>query len=140
MSREANTMEILLVEDDEGDAKAVLRAFKKANCPYPIHRAMDGLEALDRLDELQFPKDIILLVDINMPRMNGIELINAIRENENLKKLIVFVLTTSKSDEDIAKAYEKNIAGYITKSKMGEEFQKLTNLINNYQEIVELPR
>jgi CheY-like chemotaxis protein len=134
---------ILLVEDDDGDAKAVKRAFKKAKIANPIVRAEDGVEALEFLrgengrELLVGPR--ILLVDLNMPRMNGIQLVKAIRDDPALKPMIVFFLTTSKREEDKAAAYDLNVAGYIVKQNAGLDFLNLVGLIDSYWRIVELP-
>jgi CheY-like chemotaxis protein len=132
----------LLVEDDDGDAKALRRAFKRANIPDRIVRAVDGIEALEMLKgengktKLTSPR--ILLADLNMPRMNGIEFVKALRADEELRRSIVFVLTTSKRDEDRIAAYDLNVAGYINKAT-SSDFIDLADLMYLYSEIVELP-
>src|SRR4030081_823113 len=100
----SRALSILLVEDDDGDAKAVERSFRKSMGVHPVVRAVDGLDALDILKgangKTKSPSPCILLVDLNMPRMNGIQLIKALREDEHLKQSIIFMLTTSKSETD----------------------------------------
>jgi len=134
---------ILLVEDDDGDAKALGRAFKKARIANNIVRALDGIDALEILNgsnnRVQPPSPCILLVDLNMPRMNGIELIKALRADQHLKRSIVFVLTTSKRDEDKQAAYDLNVAGYISKATVAEDFLSLISFIDLYVCIVEMP-
>jgi CheY-like chemotaxis protein len=136
-------LNILLVEDDDGDAKAVKRAFSKAEITNTITRAEDGVEALDILrgknghNTLSAP--YILLLDLNMPRMDGFELLATLRADDRLKKTIVFILTTSKRDEDKNLAYNKNVAGYIVKETAGRDFLKLVDMIGNYWCLVELP-
>jgi CheY-like chemotaxis protein len=136
-------LNILLVEDDDGDAKALERSFRKAKVANPILRATDGLDALDILrgmnGKTKPPSPCILLVDLNMPRMNGIQLVKALREDEALKHSIIFILTTSKSEQDKVAAYDYNVAGYIVKSVAGEDFLNLVNLIDYYWRIVEIP-
>ena len=135
-------LSLFLIEDDDGDAKAVQRAFSKARIANPIVRAMDGVDALDILrgengrQKLESPH--LLLVDINMPRMNGIELIRTLREDAEFKRLVIFVLTTSKRDEDMIAAYDLSIAGYILKQKAGEDFLQLVEMMDHYWRIVEL--
>lgn len=137
------TLTILLVDDDDGDAKAVQRAFKNAKIANTILRAVDGLEALDMLRGTNSVKKIasphILLVDLNMPRMNGIELIKTLREDPALKHTISFVLTTSIREEDKIASYDLNVAGYIVKATAGEDFLNLVGLIDHYWRIVEIP-
>ncbi len=136
-------MNILLVEDDDGDARALARAFKKAAIPYPIVRAVDGVEALDFLRGTHGKEKIsspyLLLVDLNMPKMNGIELIKNLRADENLRHSIAFVLTTSKRDEDKLAAYDLNVAGYIAKATAGVDFLNVVSLLDCYRRIVEMP-
>jgi CheY-like chemotaxis protein len=136
-------LNILLVEDDDGDAKAVQRAFQKAKIANPIHRAVDGIEALDILKGTN-GKDIptcpyLLLVDLNMPRMNGIQFVKALREDEDLRHSIAFILTTSKREEDKIAAYDLNVAGYIVKATAGNDFLNLVHLVDCYWRIVEMP-
>ena len=139
----ATDVRILLVEDDDGDAKAVTRAFAKANIGNPIIRAQDGVEALAYLTEAekktQTRPPILLLDDLNMPRMNGIELVRALRAHPELRRTVVFLLTTSKREEDMAAAYDLNVAGYIVKQNAGVDFLNLVGMIDSFWKIVELP-
>jgi CheY-like chemotaxis protein len=130
---------ILLVEDDDGDAKAVQRAFLKARIANPILRAVDGVEALEMLSDKRVTSPYLTLVDINMPRMSGIEFVKALRSEEDLRRTIVFILTTSKRDEDKLAAYNLNVAGYIYKESAGEDFLRLIDMLDSYWRIVELP-
>jgi CheY-like chemotaxis protein len=140
---ETRPLNILLVEDDDGDAKAVQRAFRKTTVANPIIRAVDGIEALDIMrganGKAKPSSPYLLLVDLNMPRMNGIQLIKALRDDEILRHSVVFVLSTSKRDEDKMAAYDLNVAGYILKGTAGRDFLSLVNLMDCYRRIVELP-
>jgi CheY-like chemotaxis protein len=133
----------MLVEDDEGDAKAVERAFQKAKIANPILRAVDGIEALDMLrgtnGKVKAASPCIMLIDLNMPRMNGIQLVKALREDKDLRHSIAFILTTSKSEEDKIAAYDLNVTGYIVKETAGHDFLNLVSLMDCYWRIVELP-
>ena len=134
--------ELLLVEDDDIDAEGIYRAFKKAKIANPIIRAVDGVEALEILEsrhKLKISSPYILLVDLNMPRMGGIELVQHLRSHPTLSKTVVFVTTTSKQDEDIANAYDLNVAGYIVKESAGNDFADLAKMLDCYWHIVELP-
>ncbi|MGY3452137.1 response regulator [Bradyrhizobium sp. USDA 4353] len=139
----ARDVTILLVDDDEGDARSVQRAFKSARIINPLLRASDGADALDILrgtnGKTKLSSPYILLVDINMPRMTGIEFVREIRLDEGLKRSIVFMLTTSSRDEDKLASYNLNVAGYILKERVGENFQKLVELMQGYWRIVEFP-
>jgi CheY-like chemotaxis protein len=141
--RNGKPLSILLVEDDDGDAKAIQRAFEKTNAASLIKRAVDGIEALEILrsapSKSQLPDPRILLVDLDMPRMNGTQFIKAVREDANLRHSIVFVLTTSKREEDKMAASDLNVAGYISKATAREDFLNLINLLNCYWHIVEIP-
>ncbi|WP_418593152.1 response regulator [Ponticoccus sp. (in: a-proteobacteria)] len=133
---------ILLVEDDNGDAKAVIRAFKRAQIANPIVRARDGREALEILHKQRpdMPEaPFICLVDVNMPRMNGHEFVAALRADPDLRKLVVFMLTTSKMRDDVDHAYDNNVAGYIVKESAGADFLDLIGTLNAYWRLVELP-
>jgi DNA-binding response OmpR family regulator len=136
-------LNILLVEDDDGDAKAVHRAFQKAKIANPIIRAVDGIDALEMLrgenGKTKPSSPYLLLVDLNMPRMNGIQLVKALREDDTLRKAIIFMLTTSKREEDKIAAYDLNVAGYIVKETAGQDFLNLVSLVDCYWRIVEMP-
>jgi len=140
---QTQTVKVLLVEDDDGDAKSVQRAFRSVRIANPIVRAIDGIDALDILrgtnGKTKLVPPYLLLVDLNMPRMNGIELVEALRKDRELHNCIVFMLTTSNRDEDKIAAYNFNIAGYIVKERAGRDFQRLIDLMQGYWRIVELP-
>jgi len=130
---------ILLVEDDDIDAKIVERAFYKLRIANPIIRAKDGVMALELLKNGTVSRPYIILLDLNMPKMGGLEMLTELRADNNLKNSIVFVLTTSKDDEDKIAAYNQNIAGYIVKEKLQNGFDELVKLLDYYWRIVELP-
>ena len=133
----------LLIEDDEIDAEALVRAFKKQQVNNEFTIVSNGIEALkamrsaDKRPNLTWP--YLILLDINMPRMNGIEFLRALREDNNLKRSIVFVLTTSNRHEDKLAAYNHNIAGYFVKSNVGRDYLSLTKLVESYWQLVEFP-
>jgi CheY-like chemotaxis protein len=128
---------ILLVEDDEIDVKALLRAFKKLKIANPVTVAKDGMEGWEALQEL--PRPYLVILDINMPRMNGIELLEKIRASEKYHDSIVFVLTTSTDDEDKFDAFNLNAAGYMLKADMGKSFIQAIEMIERYWKVVEFP-
>ncbi len=132
---------ILLVEDDDGDAKALYRAFRKAGIADGITRAKDGIDALEILREKfsEGAPPFILIADVNMPRLDGHGLVRAIRDDPDLRSLVIFMLTTSRAREDIDGAYEGNVAGYIVKENAGDEFTQLLDLLGSYWRVVELP-
>ncbi|QSW88421.1 response regulator [Flavobacterium endoglycinae] len=110
------TPNILLIEDDELDTISVERSLKKLEIEYTLHTAYNGLEALQLLRGIEHPliPDVILL-DINMPKMNGIEFLKILRRDERLKELKVFVMTTSSEGTDRTAAEDLGISGYIIK-------------------------
>ncbi len=133
---------ILLVEDDDGEAEGIERALGEGG-DVRIVRAIDGMEALvmlrDRNAHQALGPRCLLLVDVNMPRMDGLELVAAIRQDPALRRLVVFVVTTSNMALDKRAAYELNVAGYIVKQPDGQELQGLIRLIESYRHVVELP-
>jgi len=131
---------ILLVEDDDIDAKAVQRGLKKLKLANPVVRVKNGLEALVTLrnkNAIQRPN--IILLDLNMPIMGGIEFLKEIRQDPQLCDSVIFVLTTSNSDEDRVAAYKENVAGYIVKSDVKDGFDKVINMLDHYWRVVLLP-
>jgi CheY-like chemotaxis protein len=138
----AGTVHILLVDDNEVDVEAVLRAFARQRIANPIRVARDGVEALDALrgvGQEPMPWPNLVLLDLAMPRMNGIEFLDALRADATLKDTIVFVLTTSASDEDKVASYDHHVAGYIVKQEVGEGFMRLVTMLDHYWRIVEFP-
>jgi len=110
------TPTILLIEDDELDTISVERSLKKLQIRYELHTAYNGLEALQQLRNAENPlKPDVVLLDINMPKMNGIEFLRILREDEKLKNLKVFIMTTSSESSDRTAAESLGISGYIIK-------------------------
>lgn len=134
---------ILLVDDDDVAAEAVVRSLRKHAMDFPVTLARDGIEALEILrhthPDLSIEKPYIILLDLNMPRMNGFEFLQEARNDKNLHDSIIFVLTTSDFDSDKSSAYQQNIAGYMVKSAVGPQFTKLATLLDNYRNTVSLP-
>jgi CheY-like chemotaxis protein len=131
---------ILLVEDDEVDVMNVRRAFKAAHITNPLFVAGNGLEALEVLRVGEMPKQRrLVLLDLNMPRMNGIEFLRELRKDPELSATPVVVLTTSTMDRDKFEAYNLNIAGYLVKPVTFSDFVELMSTLNKYWALVELP-
>ena len=137
MPSSSKPVTILLVEDDEIDVKALQWAFEKLKIANPLLIARDGVEAWEMLQEL--PRPYLVISEINMPRMNGIELLRKIRASENCHDAIVFMLTTSNDEQDKIDAYQLNVAGYMLKTDMGTSFTRAISLIDNYWKVVEFP-
>lgn len=140
---DSQLIHILLVEDDDVDAEMVLRACRRQEIDNPFIIARNGVEALDYLrgsgGQQRLPRPYLILLDINMPRMNGIEFLQEMRRDEDLKRSIVFVLTTSNNDEDKLAAYNEQVAGYLLKSNTADDFHHITRLLNSYRCVVEFP-
>jgi len=131
---------ILMIEDDDVDAKGMERSFKKRRIANPIVRAKDGLEALELLENGKIPSPYIILLDLQMPRMNGLEFLTSIRNHELLKSSVVFVLTTSHAEEDITAAFNQQIAGYFVKDEVGANFCEMLDMLEGYWRIAYLPQ
>lgn len=140
LSPEGKPVNLLLVEDDDVDAMGVERALKRRRIINPLFRARDGIEALELLRTGAVARPYLILLDLNMPRMGGLEFISELRIDPRLANSVVFVLTTSKSDEDLAAAYRSHVAGYIVKSEIGDSFGSLVQMLDAYWQIVELPK
>jgi CheY-like chemotaxis protein len=140
---EPRTAHLLHVEDDDICQMMLRREFKKAKIANPISGACDGIDALEMLrgtnGRERLSRPFLILLDLNMPRMNGIEFLKELRQDEDLKKSIVFVLTTSDSDEDKVEAYNLGVAGYILKSNPANAFLEATALLDTYWRVVEFP-
>lgn len=130
---------ILLVEDDDVDVEAVTRALLKAAIENPLHVAHDGIEALDllwgRSGNRGLSQPCLILLDINMPRLSGLQFLEVRAGDVSLKQNVVFVLTTSDHDQDKMNAYGRDIAGYMQK----RDLPKLVALLKDYLDIKPLP-
>ena len=134
-----NIHEILLVEDDEVDIMNIERAFKKNNFTNKTIIARDGQEALDILHSGQVQRPVITLLDLNMPRMNGIEFLEALRKDPEWYNLIVIVVTSSREEFDKVAAYDRHVAGYIVKPVRFEDFIAAMSQLGKYWTLSELP-
>lgn len=133
-------LNILLVEDDEVDVMNVRRAFKKNNICNPLWVAGNGIEALEMLRGPEIPTDRrLVLLDLNMPRMNGIEFLRQLREDPQLRLTPVVVLTTSDDERDRVDAYDLNVSGYILKPVTVTNFVEAMATLNKYWSLVEMP-
>jgi len=134
------SLNILLVDDDEVDVMTVRRAFTKANIVNKLFVASDGIQALDMLRNNGVPDSRrIVLLDLNMPRMNGIEFLREVRADRALHALTVVVLTTSNEDRDRVEAYQLNVAGYLLKPVTFQAFAEVMATLNKYWTLMEMP-
>ena len=135
-----NALNILLVEDDQVDVMNVKRAFDKNRISNPLFVANDGLDALRMLRSGEMPQERrIILLDLNMPKMSGIEFLRELRADPALHLTPVVVLTTSNDERDKINAYDLNVAGYLLKPVTFVNFVELMAALNKYWTLVELP-
>ncbi len=135
---------LMLVDDDEIDIKDLQRTFKKNKINNPLHVATNGVEALNKLlgqngEKKLKPTPQIIILDINMPKMNGIEFMQNIRTNKKLKSLLIFILTTSNNEKDKIDAYNLNVAGYIVKPFQISDFMEIISSLHHYWNLLEFP-
>ncbi len=134
----AEPLNILLVEDDEVDVMNVRRAFSQSHIANPLFVASDGVEGLERLRDGTVPSSRrMVLLDLNMPRMNGIEFLREVRQDPALRATVVVVLTTSNDDRDKIDAYNLNVAGYLVKPVTFSNFCELMIALDKYWSLVE---
>lgn len=135
-------IQILLVDDDELDVMNVRRAFKRNNITNPLFVAGNGLDALALLRDPGpggIPRERrLVLLDLNMPRMNGLEFLRELRQDPDLRHITVVVLTTSDDDRDRVEAYQLNVAGYILKPVTFIAFVEAMAALNTYWTMSEL--
>ena len=130
---------ILLVDDDDIDVMNVRRAFEKGKIENPLFHAEDGLVALEMLRDGTIPKHRrLVLLDLNMPRMNGIEFLRALRDDPELQGTVVVVLTTSDEERDRIEAYHFHVAGYLVKPVRFFSFVELMTTLNRYWTLMEM--
>lgn len=134
---------ILLVEDDQVDSRAFLRAMQKLRISNPVTIARDGQEAWEILKGTEgrprLARPNLIILDLNMPRISGLELLRMIRSDAELSDSIVFVLTTSDDEQDKLDAYELNISGYMLKSDVGGTFMQAVEMVDRFWRVVEFP-
>jgi len=134
-----NTKPVLLVEDDSVDAMTVKRALQDLGAKTLLVRTTNGEEALRYLRDDANEKPCIILLDLNMPKMNGIEFLKIIKVDEKLKKIPVIVLTTSKEDRDVVDSFELSVAGYMIKPVDYQQFVEAMRTLYMYWTLSKLP-
>lgn len=142
-AQSATAIEVLLVEDNPGDVRLTREALKEAKVRNNVHVASDGVVALEFLRrEGQFanaPRPDVVLLDLNLPRRSGHEVLHDIKSDERLRAIPVVILTSSQADEDIARSYQLAANAYVTKPVGLNEFLKVVRSIEHFWlEIVRL--
>jgi CheY-like chemotaxis protein len=134
---------VLVVDDDDVALEGVLRSFRKHEVPCRTLTAGDGEEALAILRKAHPSKvletPVVVLLDLNMPGMDGFQFLETVRADQMLKRTVVFVLTTSARDQDRFRAYDEQVAGYMVKSAVGPQFSLLAEFISDYARTQKLP-
>jgi len=133
-------LHLVLVDDDDIDVMNVQRAFARSHIETPMWVAQDGIAALELLRSNQIPRDRrLVLLDLNMPRMNGIEFLRVLRADPKLCMTAVVVMTTSDDDRDKVEAYQLTVSGYLLKPVTFSAFVDLMTNLHHYWSMVELP-
>ena len=129
-------IEVLLVEDSPGDVRLTQEAFRDANSEIRLHVASDGVEAMAFLrqhgDRANSPRPDLILLDLNLPKMDGREVLAHIKDDQSLKLIPTVVLTTSDAEADIVKSYQLQANCYLTKPVQLDEFELLVKSINDF--------
>lgn len=140
VTEEGRALNILLIEDDRVDVMNVERAFRKADLTNPISVAQNGLEGLEKLRSGEVALErLLILLDLNTPRMNGLEFLRELRSDDALSHIPVVVLTTSNAERDRVNAYALNVAGYLVKPVTFERFVEVIETLTDYWTLVEMP-
>jgi two-component system, chemotaxis family, response regulator Rcp1 len=133
---DVRAIEVLLVEDSPGDVRLTQEAFRDSNVAIHLHVATDGVEALAFLKHegihADAPRPDFILLDLNLPRMDGREVLAHIKDDESLKTIPTVILTTSEAEADIVKSYQLRANCYLSKPVQLEAFENLVKSINNF--------
>jgi len=129
---------ILLVEDDIVDMMSVKRALKEINVTNPLYHVENGIEALEFLADKEKPKPTIILLDLNMPKMGGIEFLSIMKKDETIRRIPVIILTTSKAEYDKIQSYNLGVAGYMIKPVDYQQFMEVIRAMCMYWTLSEV--
>jgi two-component system, chemotaxis family, response regulator Rcp1 len=136
MSPSEKTLEILLVEDSPGDVRLTREAFRDALLPVNLHVASDGLEAMAFLrregEHGDAPRPDFILLDLNLPKMDGREVLALIKEDEKLKTIPTVILTTSEADADVLRSYQLQANAFLPKPVQSDAFESLVRSITDF--------
>jgi CheY-like chemotaxis protein len=137
-------MKVLIVEDSPTDVKIIERTMKRSKIKCDLFFATDGAEALEFLFQRgkfgDVPRPDLILLDLKLPKVDGFEVLNEIKQDDRLRRIPVIVLTVSAREEDAVRAYDSGAASYMTKPVTPEDFEKLINTVQEYWRIALLPQ
>lgn len=140
VTRSNTNPDLLLVEDNPGDVRLTEEAFRDAEFDVELHVATDGIEAIDFLRDEGSPCIDLVLLDLNLPRKDGLAVLEEIKDDSDLEHLPVLVLTSSMAEEDIVSSYEQHANAYLTKPDNPESFVELVQAVKEFWvENVRLP-
>ena len=135
MTQFGENVTLFVVEDDDIDFMTIERSFAQMRIANPLLRAFDGYEALTMMKNLQVPPPFIVLLDLQMPKMSGLEFLHEVRSSPEISDAIIFILTSSSDEKDIMESYQHNVAGYFVKDEVGKDFLDIVSLLNGYWRI-----
>jgi len=136
------SVSIMIVDDDKIDVMALRRCFRALEIENPVFEAASGIEALARLratDGCGVSKPHLVLLDLNMPRMGGLEFLDVVRSDPALQRTLIFVLTTSAAPEDRDRCYDRNVAGYVVKQRDSRASMQAVAMLQQYWSTVAFP-
>ena len=131
--------QLLLVEDDKVDALTITRMLEEKKFDFTVTHVTNGEEALNYLRDATNILPSLILLDLNMPRMNGLELLEKVKADQRLDRIPVIVLSTSQEDHDVTKAFTHGIAGYMVKPIFYDQFFRLIDVVTKYWSLTRLP-
>ena len=138
-----STIHLVVIDDDEVDVESIVRSLNRNGIFGQITVFRDGLEALRALQGPESKalqtRPLLILLDLDLPRLSGLEFLDALRRDPRLRGTVVFVLTLSDRDEDKLAAYDRQVAGYLLKANLGEDFSLLPRLLRSYCRLAAWP-
>ena len=139
MNKTTEVATIFVIDDDDVDFKLLQYEFTKSKIINPIVRAKDGVDALEILASGKIEKPFVILLDLNMPRMGGIEFLGELRKHQDFEDTVVFILSTSADSKDIKASYKKHVSGYFIKDDATKSIRQIVDVLGGYFLIVTLP-
>lgn len=132
-------LKVLVVEDDAVDYKIISQCFNDAEVDFDIDRAIDGEKALEFIENFPREKFLVVLLDLNLPKVSGIEVLQELRKNDLNKNSLVFIYSSSRAAQDLQFAYDECVAGYLVKESTLTKSREQIKLLSNYLSTIEFP-